>query len=127
VATSLGQAVQALGKFTDTPGQSLRRRAGALVCLPGCVALPPGLRALLAGRIEGTLGSVETVTGGIERAFSLLHRGQGIGEGILGHALPAAHVGQLPDRLAPFLCPVCHPTIIASGRGGGHQESSRRH
>ena len=30
---------------------------------------PPRLDAVLAGRVEGTLGRVEAVTGGIERAF----------------------------------------------------------
>ena len=61
--------------------------------LAGRIAVPPGLRAVLAGRVEGTLGSVETVTGGIERAFGRLHRGQGIGERILGCGLPPPQPG----------------------------------
>jgi len=43
-----------------------------------------------------------------------LHRGQGIGERILGRGQPAPQVSQLPDRLAASPRPVCHPTIIAS-------------
>ena len=43
--------------------------AARSVCLPGGVPFPPRMRASLAGRIEGTLGGVETVTGGVERAF----------------------------------------------------------
>jgi hypothetical protein len=54
------------------------------------------------------------VTGGIKRQFGLLHRGQGIGERILGRRQPAPQVGQLLDRLAASQRPVCHPTIIAS-------------
>jgi hypothetical protein len=74
------------------------------------------LGALLAGRIEGTLSSVETVTCGIERAFSLLHRGQRVGERILGRCQPAPQLGQLPDRLAALPRPICHPTIVAGNR-----------
>jgi hypothetical protein len=85
--------------------------------LPGRIPLPPRLGALLAGRIEGTLGSVETVTGGIERAFGLLHRSQGLGDRILGCSQPAPQLGQLPDCLAAFPRPVCHPTIVAGNRG----------
>jgi len=58
------------------PDRSVTRRwsrpaviAARSVCLPGGVPFPPRMRASLAGRIEGTLGGVETVTGGVERAF----------------------------------------------------------
>ena len=50
------------------------RSRGPLVRLPSRIPVPPGCGALFAGRIEGTLGSVETVTSGIERPFGLLHR-----------------------------------------------------
>ena len=80
------------------------------------VLCPVGPRALLTGRIEGTLGSAETVRGGIERAFGLLHRRQGTGERILGRALPAPQAGQLPDHLAAFPRPVCHLTIVAGSQ-----------
>jgi hypothetical protein len=45
------------------------------VRLPGCVPVPPGGGALFAGSNEGTLGSVETVTGGIEIAAMTRHEG----------------------------------------------------
>jgi hypothetical protein len=76
---------------------SRSRGAGAgprlgLVSLPGRIPIPPGLGSVIAGRIEGTLGSVETVIGGIERAFGRLHLGQGIGERILGRGQPAPQI-----------------------------------
>ena len=43
--------------------------------LPGRVPVPPRLGPLFTGRVEGALGRVETVTGGIKRAFRRLHRG----------------------------------------------------
>jgi len=73
--------------------------------LPGRIPVPPGLGALLAGHIEGTLSRVETVIGGIERAFRRLHRGQSIGGRLLG-GQPAPQLGQLPNRLAAFSCPL---------------------
>jgi len=95
------------------------RSAAALARSYACRAAYPltaDLRALLTGRIQGTLGSAEKVLGGIERAFGRLHRGQGIGERILGRDLPAPQPGQLPDRLAAFPRPVCHLTIVAGSR-----------
>ena len=85
--------------------------------LPSRIPLPAGLRALLAGRVKGTLRGAEPVLGSIERAFGLLHLGQGTGEGILGCGQPAPQAGQLPDRLAAFPRPFCHLTIVAGGRG----------
>jgi hypothetical protein len=87
------------------------------------------VRALLAGRVEGTLGSAKTVLGGIERALGLLHRGQRIGERILGCGLPAPQVGQLPHRLAAFPRLGHHATIIASSESPeipGHAGPSLR-
>jgi hypothetical protein len=87
--------------------------------LPGRVPVPARLGALLAGRIEGTFGVVETVTGGVERAFGRLHRGQGSGEVLLGRGEPAAQLGELADRLPAPPRPVCHATIIAGVREAG--------
>lgn len=116
VPVSLGHAVQQLGEVTRAPGQPVRGRAGPPIRLPGRIAVLAGLRAVPAGRIEGTLGSSEPVLAGIERAFGLLHRGQGVGERILGCGLPAPQAGQLPDRLTAFPRPVCHLTIVAGSQ-----------
>ena len=58
-----------VGEVTHAPSEPVRGRAGPLICLPGRIPVPPGMGALLAGRIQGTLGSIETVTGGVERPF----------------------------------------------------------
>jgi hypothetical protein len=79
---------------------------------------PAERRRAVRGPHKGTLGRVETVTGGIERPFGLLHRGQGLGERVLGRGQPAPQVSQLPDRLAVSPRPVCHPTILASSTAG---------
>jgi hypothetical protein len=113
--------VQVLGEVTHAPGQPVRGHAGPFVSLPGRIAVPPGLGAVLACLIEYPLGLGEAGIGGIEHALGLLHRGQGIGEHILGRGQPAPQPGQLPDRLTASPCPVCHPTIIAS-RGGSDAE-----
>ena len=95
------------------PGQPLGGHPGPLMRLPGRVPVPARLGAVLAGRLKGTLGRVETVIGSVERAFRLLHRGQGIGERVLGRGQPAPQVGQLPDRFAASPRPANHTTIIA--------------
>jgi hypothetical protein len=63
---------------------------GPLVCLPGGVPVLPRLGAFLAGLIEDTLGGAEMVVRGVIRGLGPLHRGQGIGERILGRGQPAA-------------------------------------
>lgn len=65
----LSHPVQAFGKLTHPPSEPVRRCAGLLMRLPGCVALPPRFGAFLASRVEGPLRSVELVAGGIEHAF----------------------------------------------------------
>ena len=71
--------------------------------LPGRVPVPPRLGAVLAGRIKGVLGCVEAVTGGIERAFRRLHRGQGIGErqAELARIIIVVGLAQRPAIAAP--------------------------
>ena len=117
---------RALGEVTDAPGQPARGRAGPPIRLPGRVPLTAGLCVLLAGRIEGTLGSAETVLSGIERALGLLHRGEGTGERVLGCGRPAPQAGQSPDRLAAFPRPACHLTIVAGSPGSGRRQAPAR-
>ena len=71
------------------------RGAGLLVRLPGCVPFPARTGTLVPGLIENTLGLVESVAGGVERGLRPLHRGQDIGERLLGRGQPAAQFGRL--------------------------------
>src|SRR5690348_4489226 len=71
---------------THTPGGPVCGRVGPLVPMPGRVPVPPGLGAVLTGRIKGPLSRVETVTGGIERRAAA-----GVGSGAEGACPDGRH------------------------------------